>query len=161
MPGGFIVGLAMWVPSMGYFYFRPNLWILDWVVLPLAWLLTVVGIFLVVVGLVRARAAILAVVVLPIVLVVTLLLTSWWMVSPRGWFAVHRPLFDLALSVDPGASYYGADLPVHLRFLSATGKVSARPSGARFFPQWMGSPTTRVGTGTARRPPPRAMTCTG
>lgn len=71
---------------------------------------------------------------------------GWWQFAPRAWFFVHRPAFEVArVLVDPGTDYYGAPLPLPLRFLSETGNVSpvqvtegSEPGS--FFPQWVGIP---------------------
>ncbi|MBS9533310.1 hypothetical protein KIH27_06865 [Mycobacterium sp. M1] len=42
----------------------------------------------------RRRATLVA---LPVVLIVTLAVNPGWLVTPRTWFTLHRPLLDRAL----------------------------------------------------------------
>ncbi|MCV7192825.1 hypothetical protein H7I02_08475 [Mycolicibacterium brumae] len=57
------------------------------------------------------------------------------------WFLAHRPLFELARATDPGSSYYGAELPWGLPFLSSTGQASGSPEGADKYGMICSAPT--------------------
>lgn len=148
---GIASGLGMWAIAMLYSFLRPNLWILDLILIPVMWILAIAGLALLAVGLVRLLAArgehrvglpgtAALIVVGLVVVLVTGAIGAWWRFAPHAWFAAHRPLYEQALNTDPGDDYYGARLPFHLSFLSATGKVSGDRDGARFFPQWIGIP---------------------
>jgi len=133
-------GLGCWSVALVWHFIRPpSLWLLDLAVQPLTVVLYVFGFGAVVVALVadRRRTALLTVV--PVMVVVTAMVNPVWRVAPRMWFAMHRPLFDMALATDPGNLYYGNALPLPLRFLSSEGRVSEQ-EGSRFFPQWVGIP---------------------
>ncbi|GAB08842.1 hypothetical protein GOARA_021_00790 [Gordonia araii NBRC 100433] len=59
--------------------------------------------------------------------------------------SAYRPLYNAALSADPGDDMYGNLLPLHLRYLAANGRMSGSTGGIsadgiRFFPQWIGVP---------------------
>ncbi|MEU0496862.1 hypothetical protein [Mycobacterium sp. NPDC006124] len=133
-------GLACWsVAALWHFLRPPSLWLLDVVVQPLSVVLYVFGFGAVIVALVAQRRRTALLTVVPVMIVVTALVNPGWQVAPRAWFAMHRPLFDMALATQPGESYYGNALPLHLRFLSSGGRVSDQ-DGSRFFPQWIGVP---------------------
>ncbi|QKT06608.1 hypothetical protein HUN08_04940 [Gordonia sp. X0973] len=137
------MGLLLWLVAMVYSFLRPNLWVLDWVALTAAWILFLLGVALIVVGLIRTRSLVTTVAVGLVVVVVSATIGSWWQLSPRGWFFVNRPMFNAALATDPGSEYYGARLPVPLRYLSIEGRVSGgygEQRDTRFFAQWMGVP---------------------
>ncbi|HNP55733.1 MAG TPA: hypothetical protein PK331_00910 [Gordonia sp. (in: high G+C Gram-positive bacteria)] len=127
---------------MTYWFLRPNLWVLDLIVIPLVWLVSLAGIALLGSSTIRARSAAGAVVV-ALVVAITVVVGSWWQVSSRGWFAVNRLMFEKAATVDPGTDYYGNRLPLPLRYLSVGGRVSSGVGplrDTRFFPQWVGVP---------------------
>lgn len=76
--------------------------------------------------------------------VTTLLLAApvynWSGVAPEAWFETHRPLYERAArTAEVDDSFYGSLLPLELRPLAATGKVSRR-AGGLFFPLWIGIP---------------------
>jgi len=136
----FWFGLTCWSAGALWHFLRPpSLWLLDVVVQPLSVVLYVFGFGAVIVTLAvrRRRTALLTLV--PLMVVATALVNPGWKVAPRAWFAVHRPLFDMALATDPGDLYYGNALPLPVRFLSVGGRVSNQ-DGSRFFPQWIGIP---------------------
>lgn len=127
---------------MIYSFFRPNLWILDLIVVPAMWLCFVVGVVCIVAGLIGTRSitgAIVGVVIVPAVAVATATTGAWWWISPTAWFSTHRALYEQARTVEIGDGYYGY-LPLHLRFLTERGLASRWSDGARFFPQWTGIP---------------------
>ncbi|WP_299931679.1 hypothetical protein [uncultured Nocardioides sp.] len=74
-------------------------------------------------------------------LVLALPLLNWVSVAPQLWFQAHRPAYDAALEVSPGAGdgYYGTDLPPEWRWLSVDGRIVEK-DGMLFFPQWYGIP---------------------
>ncbi|MFT3715604.1 MAG: hypothetical protein QM774_06565 [Gordonia sp. (in: high G+C Gram-positive bacteria)] len=136
----FLIGLAVWLIAMVWSYFRPSLWVLDVVVVPLMWVFAVGGITAMAVGaMFSARRSMITGAGLVVVLLLTGVVGAWWQASPRVWFETHRALYEQALHTDPGDDYYGAPLPLHLRFLSVGGHVSGRKD-TRFFPQWIGTP---------------------
>ena len=65
---------------------------------------------------------------------------NWVQVSPRWWFATHRPFYELARHHDPGNGSTGDSLAWPLRGLTANGNASKTDGGATFFPQWFGIP---------------------
>ncbi|MGA5543793.1 hypothetical protein ACPCIR_18230 [Mycobacterium sp. NPDC051198] len=132
-------GLACWLVGFWWHWSRTSWWILDILMIPLMGALYVLGLAAVVFAAVKGRRWVVLATVVPVLAVVTVVVNSGWMVAPRAWFAMHRPLFDQALETDPGKAYYGNQLPVSLRFLVAEGRVSNR-GGSRFFPQWIGIP---------------------
>lgn len=138
-------GALIWAIAALYWFLRPGLWILDLLLVPAAWLLGIGGLIMMAAGagaLVRRsprRAGALSAAAL-LALAATVLLAPWWQFWPRGWFAVHRPLFAQALRTDPGRDYDGARLPFAVSFLTADGRVSQPRDGIRFFPQWIGTP---------------------
>lgn len=145
-------GLALWTVAMVYSFFRPSLWLLDLVAIPLMWIFAIAGLACIAAGAFVAaserepdgrrsfRRAGRPALLIAAVLLVTATVGAWWQLAPRAWFTTHRALYAQALSTDPGPDYYGNALPLPLRFLSVGGKVSAGPDGARFFPQWIGTP---------------------
>lgn len=147
-----VAGLLLWAIAMLYSFFRPDLWILDLVVVPAMWIAAVAGLLLIGAALAaaahdvrrgRPRAVpgtIGLTVIAATTIVVTATIGAWWPAAPQAWFTTHRALYQQGLDTDPGDDYYGAPLPLHLRFLSASGKVSGDADGARFFPQWIGIP---------------------
>ncbi|MFV8160849.1 hypothetical protein ACNQVK_01610 [Mycobacterium sp. 134] len=122
-----------------WYWSRTSLWFMDIVVGPLMAVLYLFGVVAVAVVLIRRRQWVAVAVAVPVLVVVTVFVNSAWVFAPRAWFALHRPLFEMALGTDPGHDYYGRELPWHLRFLSVHGRVSDQ-SGSRFFPQWIGIP---------------------
>ena len=160
-------GLAAWVVGFGYHWLRPNLWVLDVVLVPLGALLYVGGLAAVVVGAVGGRRLPLIMGLVPAVVVATAVVNPGWRVAPRTWFALHRPLFEMALSTEPGPGYYGTGLPLPLRFLTADGHLSSpqafddgvpnRRSEVRFFPQWIGVPDDAGGYLYAPDGPPTGL----
>ncbi|KXO87564.1 hypothetical protein AXK56_14105 [Tsukamurella pulmonis] len=134
-------GLALWGVAMLHSYLRLNLWILDLVIVPIAWICFALGFVLVITGFARGGAAgLVGLLVVPVMVGVTAVIGAWWWIAPQTWFSLHRPLYEQARSVDISDDYY-ASLPVHLRFLTEGGTVSKRGTdGARFFPQWTGIP---------------------
>lgn len=133
-------GLVCWLAAAVWYFLRPpSLWLLDGVVVPLMVVLYVFGLAAVIVGLVAGRRRTLLLTLVPMMVVVTAMVNPAWQVAPRTWFAMHRPLFDMALATEPGNLYYGNALPLPLRFLSVEGRVSDQ-EGRRFFPQWIGIP---------------------
>lgn len=135
----FWIGLACWIIGFAWHWWRPSLWLLDLVLVPLmvaVYWFGLVAVFVSVV--VRARWR-LAATVVPALVILTVLVNRMWMVAPQSWFAVHEPLFELGLHTEPGGEYYGNPLPLPLRFLTAGGKVSGQ-DGFSFFPQWIGVP---------------------
>jgi len=70
------------------------------------------------------------------VLVVTTFF-NWVQVSPRWWFATHRPFYALARHHEPADG--GSSLPIPLRGLTADGDSTPAEQGI-FFPQWFGVP---------------------
>ncbi|MBS4104721.1 hypothetical protein, partial [Tsukamurella paurometabola] len=139
--GTVVTGLALWGVSMLHSYLRLNLWILDLVIVPIAWTCFVTGFALVVIGFVRGGLAGLAgLIVVPVMIAVTAMIGAWWWIAPQSWFSVHRALYERARTVDIGDDYY-AYLPIHLRFLTERGLVSrSGTDGTIFFPQWTGIP---------------------
>lgn len=103
----------------------------------LSWVLIVTAVILL--GLVgRRRWLTLSTTGLTVALAAVLL--NWSSVAPEAWFRTHRALFDQAVATfEPDDSYYGAELPVALRPLSANGRVRSDADGL-FFPQWLGMP---------------------
>lgn len=105
----------------------------------------------VVVGLLLANRWIAAIGGIGSVLLCALLL-NWVAVAPEAWFDVHRSQFEAAAQIDPlpaADDYYGELLPLHQRWLTVDGRVSAGrcfpdsctdPEGALFFAQWAGFP---------------------
>jgi hypothetical protein len=72
--------------------------------------------------------------------VLAAVLLNWSSVASAAWFETRRALFDhAARTVETDDSYYGVELPVLLRPLSASGRVRRDESGL-FFPQWLGIP---------------------
>ncbi|GAA4638712.1 hypothetical protein GCM10023114_45550 [Mycolicibacterium sediminis] len=119
------------------------MWFLDLLLVPAMALLYGGGAVAVVVAVLVGRRWSAWVLVVPVIVVLTVLVNPGWRVASGAYFQVHRPLFDLALGTAPGPSYYGAPLPLPLRFLTVTGKVSSlgeEGSDGRFFPQWAGIP---------------------
>lgn len=85
----------------------------------------------------RRGVVLLAAIATPVVLA---MVVNWGAFAPRLWFESHRPFYALAAqSAVRSEEYYGAPLPLHWRFLSATGSVST-VDGAQFFPLWLGIP---------------------
>ena len=90
-------------------------------------------------------------------------LADWTSAFAHGWFALHRDRFvQTATLVDTGGlgpvsewPYYGPELPVSLRPLSATGEVAAigvvGERAVLFLPAYVGIPDGAVGF--ARIPP--------
>ena len=110
-------GLVCWsVAAVWHFTRPPSLWLLDVVVQPLTVVLYVFGFGAVVVGLVAGRRRRMLLTLVPVMVVVTAMVNPAWQVAPRTWFAMHRPLFDMALATEPGNLYYGNALPLPLRF---------------------------------------------
>lgn len=132
-------GLACWLAGFWWHWTRTSWWIFDILMVPLMGALYLLGPVAVLVAAVRGRRWVVLATVVPVMVVVTAVVNSGWMVAPRAWFAMHRPLFERALETDPGRGYYGNKLPGSLRFLVAEGRVSNR-DGSRFFPQWIGIP---------------------
>ncbi|MBJ7341779.1 hypothetical protein [Mycolicibacterium sp.] len=136
----FWMGLACWVAGFLWHWTRPpSMWILDALIVPVAACVYGIGFWSVIVAAVGARRRAALLTLVPAIVVLTLLVNSSWRLAPQTWFAVHRPLFDLALKTEPGQQLYGNRLPVPLRFLTVTGRVSDQ-QGGRFFPQWLGIP---------------------
>jgi len=71
---------------------------------------------------------------------VVITLFNWVQLSPRWWFATHRPFYELARHHDPDHGLYGSSLPVPLRGLTANGSSSDSSARGTFFPQWFGLP---------------------
>jgi hypothetical protein len=142
------VGLAFWFVGFLWNLSRESLWLLDLVVIPLTTTMYLLGFVAAIVGIAANRRWVAALSLIPVLVVLTLLVNPAWMIAPRAWFMLHRPLFTMALDTDPGRDYYGNELPLPLRFLTAEGKVSTMriASGgvhhpdSRFFPQWIGIP---------------------
>ncbi|MEV0669003.1 hypothetical protein [Mycobacterium sp. NPDC050441] len=132
-------GLACWLVGFWWHWSRTSWWIFDILMNPLMGALYLLGLAAVVVAAMRGRRWVVLATVVPVLVVVTVVVNSGWMLAPRMWFAMHRPLFDRALEADPGDDYYGNQLPWMLRFLTADGKASDQ-LGNRFFPQWIGIP---------------------
>lgn len=59
---------------------------------------------------------------------------NWSALSPRWWFLLHKPLYEVARDTDQVSGVWGKGLPAWLRPLTANGRVSG-PRHARFFPQ--------------------------
>ncbi len=138
--GAVVTGLALWGVSMLHSFLRMNWWILDFVIVPIAWICFMLGFVLVVAGFVRGgTAGLLGLIVVPVMVAVTAVIGAWWWIAPRTWFSMHRALYEHALTVEIGNGYYGR-LPMHLRFLTERGFASQWSDGARFFPQWTGIP---------------------
>lgn len=139
--GTVVTGIALWGVSMLHSFLRLNMWILDLVIVPIAWICFVLGFVLVLTGFIRGGAAgLLGVVIVPVMVAVTAVIGAWWWIAPQTWFSVHRGLYEQARTVDIGDDYYGY-LPVHLRFLTERGLVSKSGNdGTIFFPQWTGIP---------------------
>ena len=136
----FWVGLACWAAGFLWHWTRPpSMWILDVVIVPAAAVIYGVGFWSVIIAAVGARHRAALLTLVPLIVVLTVLVNPWWRLAPQTWFTVHRPLFELALATAPGEQLYGNRLPVPLRFLTATGRVSDQ-EGSRFFPQWVGIP---------------------
>lgn len=133
------VGLAVWAVGFVWHWWRPSLWVLDVFAVPLMAALYGIGFLLVAVAVLGMRRWAMALTLLPLLALSIVVVNPSYRVAPQAYFTVHRPLFDVALGTDPGTDYYGADLPVPLRFLTADGKVSD-VDGFRFFPQWIGIP---------------------
>ncbi|BDH57810.1 hypothetical protein [Tsukamurella sp. PLM1] len=134
------IGLVLWFAAVLYSYLRISLWVFDLVVVPLMWVLWAVGSTAVVVGAALLRRPLRyagSLVIVLVVAAVSVTVGAWWQVSPRGWFATHRVLYERALAVDPGVDTAGAALPPHLRFLASGGRVrgDADHPDTRFFPQ--------------------------
>ena len=78
-------------------------------------------------------------------LVLAAVLLNWSSAAPQAWFRAHRALYDhVARTFEPDTSYYGSELPVWLRPLTANGRVRRDESGL-FFPQWLGFPDNAGG----------------
>lgn len=148
----FWIGLAAWGAGFGYHWWRPGLWLLDLVAIPVMAVLYSGGFAMVTVALVGGsrRPRTIVVALLAVLTALMALVNPGWRVAPKTWFLLHRPLFEVARTVEPGDDYYGAKLPAPLRFLSAAGRLSGprvvigeerfdRPD-VRFFPQWIGIP---------------------
>lgn len=77
--------------------------------------------------------------------VLAAVLLNWSSAAPAAYFQSHRALFEHAAStLEPDDTYQGAELPLHLRTLSASGRVRSDESGY-FFPQWFGFPDNAGG----------------
>jgi hypothetical protein len=138
--GALLAGLGCWAVGFAWHWWRPgSLWLLDLFVIPFTALLYLGGLVLVIVAVVRSRRLLALVTLVPALIVATVVVNPTWRHAPRTWFALHRPLYQRALETDPGSDYYGAKLPVPLRFLTEGGQVSEH-DGSRFFPQWIGIP---------------------
>jgi hypothetical protein len=115
--------------------------LLDAVIIPATVLGYWIGFVMVIVAVIGRRRWAALLTLVPVVVVLTVLVNPGWIVAPRTWFMMHRPLFDAALETDPGAEYYGTKLPLPLRFLTADGRVSDEDQdGSLFFVQWFGIP---------------------
>lgn len=148
---GITAGLGMWAIAMLYSFLRPNLWILDLILIPVMWILAIAGLALLAVDLVRLLAArgenrvglgtaALIVVALVIVLV-TVAVGAWWRFAPHAWFAAHRPLYEQALNTDPGDDYYGARLPFPPQLPLGDQQGVRRPRRRTLLPRkWIGIP---------------------
>lgn len=132
-------GLACWLIAFWWHWSRTSTWIFGLLLDPLMAAFYVGGFGAVVVGLVRRRLWLAAAIGVPLLLAVMIVVNPVWMVAPRTWFAMHRPLFERALETDPGPLDFGNQLPWKLRFLTVDGRVSSL-TGSRFFPQWIGIP---------------------
>jgi hypothetical protein len=143
---GFGVGAACWAIGLLYHWVRPALWILDLALVPAMVLMLFGGLATMMLAVVKLRLRVRGAVVLVPVILATVLVSPGYRVFPRAYFALHRPLFEIARQNPPGADYYGNPLPLPLRFLSANGNVSRvigdgrDVSDIRFFPQWVGIP---------------------
>lgn len=146
--GLFWFGLVCWTLGFLLHWFRVSLWILDLALIPLAGLLYVGGFVAVAIGLLKPGGGTRCAAVLCALAFAMVLVNPGYRVAPKTWFLVHRPLFEIARTVDPGGEYYGNPLPFPLRFLSANGNVARVAAGERpysggdirFFPQWIGIP---------------------
>jgi hypothetical protein len=146
--GLFWVGLACWTLGFAYHWFRVSLWLFDLVLIPGGWVLYSGGFTAMVYALIRRGVTARGVAVLASLGCVFLLVSPGYRVAPETYFAMHRPLFEVARHTDPGSEYYGNPLPFPLRFLTQMGNVSSVRTGdspvsgstARFFPQWIGIP---------------------
>ena len=145
------IGALLWIASMLGSFFRPDLSLLNLIAVPLMWVFWLLGVNLMIAGAVvlfrrspsrrgSVGSVVGALAMAVVVVVVFATVGMWSTMAPRTWFATHRALYQQALATDPGTEYYGTALPVHLRFLTSNGHVSAHRSNARFFPQWIGFP---------------------
>lgn len=67
-------------------------------------------------------------------------LLNWSAAAPAAWFDSHRGLYERAArDLETADGYYGAELPLRWRPLSANGRVRSDEAGL-FFPQWLGIP---------------------
>lgn len=132
------IGLLLLAAAVLWWWLRLSLWIFDLVLMPLSVLLAAGGIGLLFVGCRRSGRRWLGWVLVPMVAGVVVLAAPYWS-APKVWFALHRPLYDAALAVQPETGYYGSRLPAHLSVLSVNGSSSVA-GGVRFFPQWVGTP---------------------
>lgn len=144
-----------------FHYFLP--WLLTWwwllapVLLAALWLLLVAAVATVLVGAVRRgrwwRAALVA--ALAAALVGTVIVVDWRATFARSWFALHHDGFAEAASLaragtlpDLG-SYYGAELPGSLGWLSVDGRISVNGETAAgpvlFVPAYEGIPDDAFG----------------
>lgn len=133
------LGLVLWLVAIAYFLLPVTLWVFDPVVLAVMWMFGIAGIICVAIGAIRRHRVVAGVVAVTVMVLITAAVGQWWSLSPRGWFATHRTLYERALRVEPGDGYYGRALPWHLRFLTVNGRVSGR-GDIRFFPLWIGVP---------------------
>lgn len=117
------------------------MFLLDIVIVPVTVLGYWFGFVAVIVAVIGGRRWTELVTLVPVVVALSLLVNPGWIVAPKTWFKMHRPLFNMALETDPGHEYYGNKLPLPLRFLTADGNVSDEDQdGSRFFAQWFGIP---------------------
>ncbi|MBS4104725.1 hypothetical protein, partial [Tsukamurella paurometabola] len=128
--GTVVTGLALWGVSMLHSYLRLNLWVLDLVIVPIAWICFVLEFVLVLTGFIRGGAAGLVGVVVPVMVAVTAVIGAWWWIAPQTWFSVHRGLYEQARTVDIGDDYYRY-LSVHLRSSPSAGPSRGAEPTAR------------------------------
>lgn len=141
------VGLVCWTLGFLYEWFRISLWIFDILLIPAMGLLYFGGFVAVAVAAIKRRSGARGVLILVVLALAMLLVNPGHRIAPKTYFALHRPLFEMARQTDPGPDYYGNPLPWPLRFLTADGNVSAVSAGEQeadpgtlFFPQWIGIP---------------------
>lgn len=137
--GPIITGLLLWAALVVWWWQRRSLWLLDLIVEPATLLLGGLALSLVVLGLLRGRRVLLAILLIPLLLASLALAGPYATRFPQLWLRVHQPMYTAALAHDPGTDYYGSPLPPHLRVLAVDGRSSA-DGGVRFFPQWIGIP---------------------
>lgn len=153
------LGLVLWLVAIAYFLLPVTVWVFDAVILAVMWMFGIAGIICVAIGAICRHRVVAGVVAVTVMVLITAAVGQWWSLSPRGWFATHRTLYERALRVEPGDGYYGRALPWHLRFLTVNGRVSGRGTSGS---SRCGSvcPTTPVDTCTPPADPRRESTCT-